>query len=102
MAMAPIEYRGYLIKPISHAVQPHFIKGQFVYWGYIPVYLTGPYPGAHAGPGATWSPTIGGVKTMIDCLHEAGPEPSRLPSVEAEVHRAWNTRFWALMNERRT
>lgn len=112
LATAPIAYRGYLIKPTSHRFGPFLIDGEFVYWGYLPIYITGEYPGAHAGPGCVWSQNIGGVKTIIDCLHEAGPKPpvTPLPGVavsrkdalkHTEAQKAWNERFWALMAERR-
>lgn len=110
MASAPVEYRGYLIKPVSLRYQPHFISGKYVYFGFIPVYVTGEFKGCHAGPGATWSRTVGGAKTMIDCLHEAGHEPPPYPlrtltREESEAYgwlqRQWTKRFWDLMKERR-
>lgn len=99
MAMKPIEYRGYLIKSISHAGQPFWLAGEFVFWGFIPVVMTGKYAGCHAAPGATWGRTIGSIKTMIDCLHEAGHEPD--PEDRSASHAEWGEKFWALMEERR-
>lgn len=110
MATPPIEYRGYLIKPVSHAFQPYYIDGKNVYCGYNVVYATGRFKGCNAAPGATWAQTIGGAKTIIDCMHEAGPkEPYRdtlgMPREEGQAYlaerAAWSARFWAFMRERR-
>lgn len=110
MATAPIAYRGFLIKPLSHAFQPFTVTGKAIYWGYNVIYAEGRYKGCNAAPGATWSESIGGAKTIIDCIHEAGPEePYRdtlgMSREDARVYlanrAAWSQRFWALMHERR-
>lgn len=103
MAMPPIEYRGYLIKPVSHRFRPYYIRGEYVYWCWIVS-----RDGCNDGPGATCG-TIGQMKTVIDCMHEAGPHPPCLShwaeTVEAmrangEELDAWNKRFWAFIRDR--
>lgn len=110
MATAPVEYRGFLIKPLSHAHQPCSVTGEAIYWGFNVIYASGPYKGCNAAPGATWARTIGGAKTIIDCMHEAGPEePYRdtlgMSREKGQAHlarrAAWAQRFWTLMHERR-
>lgn len=109
MAMPPIEYRGYLIKPVSHVRQPCCVGGKVLYWGFNIVYASGRYEGCNAAPGATWARTVGGAKTMIDVMHEAGEEPGyrdtlAMSRADAEAHlaaqRAWSERFWRLLRER--
>lgn len=109
MASLPVEYRGYLIKPLSHAFQPFQTGGKPSYWGFNVIYADGPHKGCNAAPAATWSKTIGGAKTIIDCIHEAGPEEPYQDTLgmsrekgQAYLARrdAWAQRFWALMRER--
>jgi hypothetical protein len=109
MAQAPIEYRGYVIKPVSHQGTPYYVKRRYVYCGYNVCYGQGAehsFPGALASPGAVWFLTLGGAKTCIDVLHEVGPKPplAPLPGVEGPCfeteHADWNDRYWDLMRER--
>jgi len=108
MGSQAVPYRGYIIKPVSHRHQPYFIGGRFIYWGWIIVYASGEYAGCNAGPGATWALTVGGAKTIIDCLHETGPAPPvaqektrEKESARLDQCKAWSDRFWKLMEERR-
>jgi hypothetical protein len=107
MATPPIEYRGYLIKPVSFKGVPHASKGKTYSCGWNVI-----QDGCNAVPGAVWCPTTGGAKTLIDCLHEAGPRPPIrifIPVSQAdreesnhltELQKAWNERFWTLVRER--
>ncbi len=108
MNSEPVEYRGYLIKPVSHRVQPYYDRGRFTYWGWNVIYASGPYAGCNAGPGATWGKSIGQAKSIIDCLHEAGPRPmyTDVRTTKEENARRlvamgeWNDQFWKLLGER--
>lgn len=109
METTPIEYRGYLIKPLSHAHQPFQVDGKAVYWGYNVIYASGRYKGCNAAPGAAWSRTIGRAKTFIDVMHEAGEKPEYRDHVNMSREddaaycatlRAWNEKFWRLLRER--
>ena len=107
MASAPIPYRGYSLKPVSHRHRPHFDCGVFTYWGWVVVDAMG----ANAGPGATWGKTIEQAKHIVDCLYEAGPHPGitwfmpmtveERDTVKAlgKAQEDWNRRFWGLMRE---
>jgi hypothetical protein len=108
MASPRIAYRGYLVAPVSHKHQPYWLQGKFVYWGYTVLDASG---SMSVSPGATWTVKVGGAKTIIDCLHEAGTHPGlhNIPATEAEREEArrhsaaleaWNERFWALMRDR--
>ena len=99
MATPPVAYRGYRIQVVSYKGMPFMVGGRALHWGFIVVHGSGSLEGCNAGPGATWGETIGEAKTIIDCLHEAGPRPA--PGVVASAHEHWNKRFWSLMSERR-
>ncbi len=106
MATPPLAYRGYTIKPTSHWHQPHHDGWLRYYWGWNVIDARG----CNAGPGATWGTTVAQAKTIVDVLHEAGPEPplsffvsNEPPEVRDAAIRAlreWGSTFWRLMRER--
>jgi len=69
MASEPFGYRGYLIRPISHKVQPHWISEtrSFAYWGWSVFNVDG----AGVSPGATWGHSPMQAMDIVDCMIEA-------------------------------
>ena len=110
LAQEPVEYRGYFVKPFSHAGSPHYNAERsvkkllpYIYTGYL-ITLNG----CNAAPGCAWFTTVGQAKTFIDVLIEMGGNPPCLPygvshEVRAEHERlysGWGDRFWKAYRDR--
>ena len=66
MASEPFDYRGYMIKPVSHRVQPHWIAEtrSFAYWGWSVF----DHHGTQVAPGATWGRSPMQTMDIVDCM----------------------------------
>jgi len=89
MAQPPVHYRGYEITPVSHKAQPYFIRGRFVYWGYIIV-----ANGLNMGPGAVWFHTVQEAERAIDCIYIAGGHGRHWKD------NNWVPTFWELLHDK--
>ena len=87
MAQAPVPYRGFEIRPLSHQGRPFLIRGESVFQGWNVIKDSTLW-----SPGSVWFRTVGEAKNAIDCIHEAG-------GADNPNCASWATRFWELMKE---
>lgn len=91
--MGALDYRGFFIHPVTFTVQPYYIDGSFVKFGYNVCTADG---FINVMPGATWFRSIEDARKGVDVLLEVGGWHALRGKQDPP---GFATKFWNRMHE---